>query len=379
MQTFLKLFTYTISIIIISFNSGAAYSLDDKNTIQDANQYLISGQWNKAYLAYNYIINNKINEQNFDIDLAIAYAKLSELEQIRGNFAKAIYYLQNSIYIKQKLQGSSQTINQINNLSNLFLKINQPNKAWELKNKIVYFTKNQLSINNSSRIDLLNLTELKKFANNTMANDKYKNDFLEWANYLNQIGDLAKSSNQAALAKECYNLGLMLRIKATSGNHLAVAQSLDKLGNLSIETNQFKQAKIYYQESYKISLNILGANKIDTINRAICLAKSLKVNNEFSNCQKLLDKQLLIATGSFGKNSINLTNIQFELALLNQHINPAISKNLLSQAIEILEKNYGPANATLIPYLDLYAQILNKNNEIDKASKLIARSKAIQG
>ncbi len=349
---------------------------DYESELKTASELLSSGQWNKSKQIYNDIINYKIKQHRYDLELAQAYTKLSDLEKIRGNFPKSIYYLQNAIYLKQKISGPASVINQISALSDLFNKIGQSEYSSNLNQKIVSYVIKQLRLSDNINVQTLDCEALNNIPVNLGSNPVLKENSLEWASIVDKIGDYNRSKHNFNDCLKCYNLSLLLRLKATSGKHLALSQSFDKLGQLHLETGNYKLAKTYYFKSYEMSKSILGSNRIETINRGINLAKSYIASKDNKQGSNLLLDQYNICKNAYGLNSVYLANIEYELA---QSCDSTKAKDYLSHAINVLEKNFGPSNAKLVPYLDLYGQILAKTNENDKANKLIARSKSIQG
>ncbi|CAN5199805.1 hypothetical protein BH11CYA1_BH11CYA1_39430 [soil metagenome] len=324
-----------------------------------------------------------------DIRIAESFNNLGVLYVSRGLPAKAEPYFEKAAKIREAALGSSDkdVIAGQSKLAQFYLSVGKRDKALVIINKIAdygdyeskqlneisaAFKKLSLYYHNHRKLEDSEIA-VKQAEEKTLS--EMKAQAVETAVMLDAVGNSVKDNNK--LAERLFKAALTLRERTLSGEHAALASSLENLGKLYMSDGRTAQAEPLLRRAYEISLNTLGPDRQETQKRLDNLAQVCTLLNKNSEAENLYRKILDSQEKGAKKNSPELLANFASLLVKQGRAGEALP--YYARALKIQESLNGPQHASLATLLDSYAYALNKCNRTAEAQKCQARAKFIRG
>jgi tetratricopeptide (TPR) repeat protein len=303
-------------------------SYDDMITVYSniGKTYKEMGEFDKALMNYNKALEsflydkngdnfmmNKITDEIIQLLDNDTEGKLSHLDTIMINIGS------NAVCIK--INKFDKTVNvdiTMNNdkdynlanfyafAGNLYMKLNDQNKANELYDKALLSYNN--FIKNNSEEDL---EEQLKILKDKLAEEikRYGNDNVDVAKTYYSIGLVYKSLNEPEKRLEYYKKGLEIRIKVQGEEHADTATQYNNVAVAYVSMGNSEKALEYNNKAISIRIKILGEDHIDTASSYANIAYVYKDIDKHQEALEYFEKALKI----YRKNSLKNYKKQIEL------------------------------------------------------------------
>ncbi len=328
-----------------------------------------------------------------DMSLCRSLENLANLYGARGQFAKVEPLLERQLRVKEKLLGSesSEVVSQVGKLTVFYLTHGTAGKADRLSNLLLAFADKKVK-EQQALADHLNwlgqlfarqpewaesgnlLKRVEEATHKACANQH-----LELSASLDALGNLYKQRGKYALSERLFKNALALRQKTLSAGHLALAYSYENLGNLYVAQGKNDLAEPFFKQALDVTEKTLQPQRPEVYTRLDNLARSYVSLGQYAEAESLYKRALAVMekSGTSGRDLSAVCLALAQLYIKQGKLAPA--EPLLKRGLSIVEAANGPQHACLVPVLETYADVLEKNNHAPEAARARARARAIQG
>ena len=198
-----------------------------------------------------FLTSDKSNTQWWQYDLVGNYGSLGEIEEINGDYGKALGYLEKSIKIAKSLSN------------------NNKNRSIQRRAFMSYFTMSKILCSQGKKTKSLNYAKaaystIKKLVQADILNTLYKRDLVNIDIYLGKLYLQANKLEKVIVyLDEAYDNATKLSKNDADDvllqNDLRV--SLNSLGALNLHLNKSEKAISYFKKSLKVMQNIRDSNR----------------------------------------------------------------------------------------------------------------------
>jgi tetratricopeptide (TPR) repeat protein len=316
-----------------------------------------------------------------DIRLANSAGELGRLLTVRGRFSEAQPYLEEELYVKQRVIGNAkgQLIPSMASMVKFYLNHGTANKAEALTEDILNFVSGKLKMAGSQGEGAVKYKKgqtLQAWAGE--AAPVMITPLLDWAIACDDIGTVYTAHGGYAQAEKLYKAALDVKATILGKQHLSLANSYDNLGTICMMRHENADAESYLRDALQITEKIqpsTGAiySRLDKL--AKCLISEGKLDEAealYVRAQNFWNSEMSNNGGADARAAYALGSLYCDEKKFDS------AAPVLEKAFHMALRNSGADSVQLVPYLQKLAYALYYTGQRGESDQLKARAYNIQ-
>ena len=349
-ETYITAFTATLQ-----FDSAAHYAMMKADRYEnDIQAQFAAGSFLKDF-ACNYDLALKyynralhIAEKNNDsIDVATSYNNIGSVYYQKGDYDKALEYLNKALTIQKAKLGEEHTdvATSYNNIGSLYSKKGNYDKALEYLNKALTIRKAKLgdehtdvatSYNNMGLVysDKGDYDKALEYYNKALTIQKSNlgEEHTDVATSYNNMGLVYSDKGDYDKALEYYNKALTIRKSKLGEEHTDVATSYNNIGSVYSDKGDYDKALEYYNKALTILKSKLGEEHTDVATSYNNIGSVYYRKGDYDKALEFYNKALTIRKSKLGEEHTDVATSYSFIGVTY------CNKEEYSKALEYLDK-----------------------------------------
>jgi tetratricopeptide (TPR) repeat protein len=315
-----------------------------------------------------------------DIRLANSAGELGRLLTVRGRFSEAQPYLEEELYVKQRVMGNAkgQLIPSMASMVKFYLNHGTAGKAEALTEDILNFVSGKLKMAGSQGEGSVKYKKgqtLQAWAGE--AAPVMITPLLDWAIACDDIGNVYTAHGGHVQAEKLYKAALDVKATILGKQHLSLANSYDSLGSSCMARHEDVDAESYLRDALEITEKIQPSTGA-IYSRLDKLAKCLISEGKLDEAEALYVRAQSFWNGDMPNNGADARAAYALGSLYCDEKKFDAAAPVLEKAFQMAQSNSGADSVALVPYLQKLAYALYYTGQRSESDQLKARANDIQ-